>query len=83
MAGAFDSYSDALARLGRAKAPPVLYRGEDGSGDPPYFGTFGHFDAHGAVQPALTDPSHDYGGNLPISQQPQIKVPDPWTSYTG
>lgn len=77
---AFDDYAAALRKLRGAAVQPLLYAGEDGSDTSPYMGTFGHLMPHAAINAPLVAPSEDYGGDLPVQQQPRVNVPDPWNT---
>lgn len=85
-AGAFDNafagYAVALAHVKRAVIAPLVdrQRPDQVAADGPYFGTVGYFHAtpSRAYMPGGGLASQEYMGNLPVSQQPQVHLTEPW-----
>ena len=85
-AGAFDNafagYSRALATARGARVAPLVdtHAPDQDAQAGPYFGTVGRFQATPALpyMPGGGVVPQEYMGNLPLGQQPQIHLTEPW-----
>lgn len=84
-AGAFDDSFDNYAEQLRAHLPGAIVAPltddqapDEGHFSSPFFGTVGAFSAPRAISSSLGPFDPDYGGNVPVSAQPQLKSVDPW-----
>lgn len=89
---AFAGYANALAHCKRALVAPLVDRQRpdqtapnypiamQGGAEGPYFGTVGYFHATPTrtYMPGGGLSTQEYMGNLPVSQQPQVQLTEPW-----
>lgn len=81
MDSSFDEYAEEIRVMPLARVVPLLYThapDHTGYDSAPFVGTVGVFDSHAALVAPLGAYPTQYGGNLPVTQQPKVQTPDPW-----